>query len=141
MAPLRSREFELTLEERLRALRSLAVPIAQSGLAAGLAWYVAHDLIGHPNAFFAPIAALIALAVVVVVPVNPVRRAREAGRAALSELAGSLEDIAGALETHDVAAVRQALNRARAAEATVTEWQGVLEMGAETARLSPPYWR
>jgi hypothetical protein len=37
--------------------------------------------------------------------------------------------------------VRQALNRARAAEATVKDWQGVLEMGAEIARLSPPFWR
>ena len=35
----------------------------QSALAATLAWWVAHDLIGHRSAFFAPIAALIALGV------------------------------------------------------------------------------
>ncbi len=48
---------------RLEALRALALPIVQSALAAGLAWYLAHDAIGHPRAFFAPIAALIALGV------------------------------------------------------------------------------
>jgi len=34
----------------------------QAGLAAGLAWFVAHDLIGRPVPFFAPIAAVITLA-------------------------------------------------------------------------------
>jgi uncharacterized membrane protein YgaE (UPF0421/DUF939 family) len=52
-----------TVLSRLETLRSLALPIAQSALAAGLAWYLAHDAIGHPRAFFAPIAALIALGV------------------------------------------------------------------------------
>ena len=31
-------------------------------MAAGLAWFVAHDLIGRPTPFFAPIAAVITLA-------------------------------------------------------------------------------
>ena len=35
---------------------------AQSGVAAGLAWFIAHDVIGRPTPFFAPIAAVIALA-------------------------------------------------------------------------------
>ncbi|WP_433827502.1 FUSC family protein [Actinoplanes sp. CA-015351] len=34
---------------------------SQSGLAAGLAWFVAHDLLGRPTPFFAPIAAVITL--------------------------------------------------------------------------------
>lgn len=34
----------------------------QAGVAAGIAWYVAHDLIGRPSPFFAPIAAVITLA-------------------------------------------------------------------------------
>jgi uncharacterized membrane protein YgaE (UPF0421/DUF939 family) len=39
------------------------LPLAlQAGVAAGLAWLVAHDLIGRPNPFFAPIAAVITLA-------------------------------------------------------------------------------
>ncbi|MEU4687195.1 FUSC family protein [Actinoplanes sp. NPDC023714] len=33
----------------------------QAGLAAGLAWFVAHDLLGRPVPFFAPIAAVITL--------------------------------------------------------------------------------
>jgi uncharacterized membrane protein YgaE (UPF0421/DUF939 family) len=43
---------------RGRAGLMLAV---QAGLAAGLAWFVAHDLFGRPMPFFAPIAAVIAL--------------------------------------------------------------------------------
>src|SRR5690349_19664746 len=34
----------------------------QAGLGAGIAWFVAHDVIGRPNPFFAPIAAVITLA-------------------------------------------------------------------------------
>ncbi|WP_433504914.1 FUSC family protein [Pseudonocardia halophobica] len=46
-----------------RRLRMSAVPIVQCGLAAGLAWFVAADLVGHPRPFFAPIAAVISLGV------------------------------------------------------------------------------
>jgi uncharacterized membrane protein YgaE (UPF0421/DUF939 family) len=35
--------------------------ITQASVAAGLAWYIAHDLLGHPDPFFAPIAAAVAL--------------------------------------------------------------------------------
>jgi len=48
-------------ERRLAALRNLALPVGQAAVASALAWYVAHDLIGHPKAFFAPIAATIAI--------------------------------------------------------------------------------
>src|SRR5690349_9683384 len=38
-------------------------PLAlQAGLAAGLAWFIAHGVIGRPSPFFAPIAAVITLA-------------------------------------------------------------------------------
>ncbi len=47
-------------EARMR-LRSALWPAAQAALAAGLAWLVAHDLLGHSQPFFAPIAAAIAL--------------------------------------------------------------------------------
>jgi len=59
---------------RLRVLRATSVQLLQTALAAGLAWYVAHDLLGHKSAFFAPIAAVIALGVI---PGNHVRRAVE----------------------------------------------------------------
>jgi uncharacterized membrane protein YgaE (UPF0421/DUF939 family) len=34
----------------------------QAGVAAGIAWFIAHDVIGRPSPFFAPIAAVITLA-------------------------------------------------------------------------------
>jgi hypothetical protein len=33
--------------------------IAEASVAAGVAWYVAHDVLGHPDPFFAPIAAAV----------------------------------------------------------------------------------
>ena len=44
---------------RIRAGFPLAL---QAGLGAGIAWFIAHDLIGRPSPFFAPIAAVITLA-------------------------------------------------------------------------------
>ncbi|WP_433298640.1 FUSC family protein [Actinoplanes sp. CA-030573] len=44
---------------RIRGGLALAL---QAGVGAGLAWWVAHDLIGRPQPFFAPIAAVITLA-------------------------------------------------------------------------------
>ena len=46
--------------ERLRASAWAAV---QAALAATLAWFVAHRLLGHPQPFFAPIAAAVAMSV------------------------------------------------------------------------------
>jgi uncharacterized membrane protein YgaE (UPF0421/DUF939 family) len=50
-----------TLADRWRRTRSNLLFAVQAGLAAGLAWIVAHDIIGHPRPFFAPIAAVIVL--------------------------------------------------------------------------------
>ncbi len=44
-----------------RRLRSALWPIAQTAVAAGLAWYLARDVLGHHNPFFAPIAAAVCL--------------------------------------------------------------------------------
>ncbi len=46
---------------RLERLRSKGWAIGQCALAAGLAWWVAADLLGHPQPFFAPIAAVVSL--------------------------------------------------------------------------------
>ncbi|WP_026917535.1 FUSC family protein [Gordonia shandongensis] len=46
---------------RVRRLRLSLVPIAQCAIAAGLAWFVAFDLLDHPRPFFAPIAAVASL--------------------------------------------------------------------------------
>src|SRR5690606_35241501 len=52
---------------RLRAsaarLRLSALPIVQCALGAGLAWWIAHDLLGHITPFFAPTAAVISIGV------------------------------------------------------------------------------
>ncbi|MCW2721614.1 MAG: hypothetical protein JWR81_5436 [Pseudonocardia sp.] len=50
---------------RLRGRRVAlsALPIAQCAVAAGIAWFVAKDLVGHPQPFFAPVAAVISLGV------------------------------------------------------------------------------
>jgi uncharacterized membrane protein YgaE (UPF0421/DUF939 family) len=217
----------------LERLEALWLPILQSALAAALAWWIAHDLIGHSSAFFAPIAALIALgvgvtnrprrvveltlgvavgigvgdaliwgigsgvwqlglivllamvaavllgggplfvsqaassavlvatlvgahngsrfvdalvggaiglAVLVAVPIDPLGRAKRAGEEIFAELAATLEDVAAALEARDVAAVREALARARASEALVVGWRQAIEIGRETALLSPLRW-
>jgi len=42
-------------------LRAGAWPIVQAAAAAGLAWYITHDALSHPQPFFAPIAAAISL--------------------------------------------------------------------------------
>jgi Fusaric acid resistance protein-like len=42
-------------------LRSDAIPLLQAALAAGLAWFLARDLVGHAAPIFAPIGALLIL--------------------------------------------------------------------------------
>jgi uncharacterized membrane protein YgaE (UPF0421/DUF939 family) len=42
-------------------LRPALWPITQTSVAAGLAWYLTHDLLGHRQPFFAPIAAVVCL--------------------------------------------------------------------------------
>ena len=62
------------LDAALRRLRTSVLPIVQCGVAAGAAWLVAHDLVGHERPFFAPIAAVISLGVSLA---NRTRRAVE----------------------------------------------------------------
>ena len=42
-------------------LRRVVWPVAQAAVACGMAWYIAHDLLGHPQPFFAPVAATVSL--------------------------------------------------------------------------------
>lgn len=44
-----------------RLARVTVWPILQTAVAAGLAWYLAHDVLGHVQPFFAPIAAAVCL--------------------------------------------------------------------------------
>ncbi|MFC0439804.1 aromatic acid exporter family protein [Kutzneria buriramensis] len=51
------------LRRRFRRLQRTALPIAQAGIAAGGAWLVATDLVGHTQPFFAPAAAVTCIGV------------------------------------------------------------------------------
>lgn len=57
------RRSVVRMGDRVARVRASIVVAIQAGVAAGIAWYVAHDLIGHPRPFFAPIAAVIVLGV------------------------------------------------------------------------------
>ena len=47
----------------LGRVRDVWFTLVQTSAAAGLAWYVAHDVLGHPQPFFAPIAAAVSLSI------------------------------------------------------------------------------
>ncbi|OBA74599.1 hypothetical protein A5641_27385 [Mycobacterium sp. 1554424.7] len=49
--------------EGLKRLRALWFYLVQTSVAAGLSWYIAHDLLSHPQPFFAPIAAAVSLSI------------------------------------------------------------------------------
>ncbi|WP_212839933.1 aromatic acid exporter family protein [Catellatospora sp. IY07-71] len=57
------RRTGVTLRDRVRRVRASAILTVQAAVAAGLAWYVSHDLLGHVQPFFAPIAAVVTLAI------------------------------------------------------------------------------
>lgn len=47
----------------VKRLRDRWFNLVQTSVAAGLAWYLAHDVLGHPQPFFAPIAAAVCLSI------------------------------------------------------------------------------
>lgn len=51
------------ISSRLGRLRSRAFLLVQSALAAGVAWWVASDVLAHPTPFFAPIVAVVCLGI------------------------------------------------------------------------------
>jgi uncharacterized membrane protein YgaE (UPF0421/DUF939 family) len=50
-----------SLRARIARLRSKSWQVGQCAIAAGVAWFVAADLIGHTSPFFAPVAAVVSL--------------------------------------------------------------------------------
>jgi uncharacterized membrane protein YgaE (UPF0421/DUF939 family) len=46
-----------------KRLREVWFNLVQTAVASGLSWYLAHDLLGHPQPFFAPIAAAVSLSI------------------------------------------------------------------------------
>jgi uncharacterized membrane protein YgaE (UPF0421/DUF939 family) len=51
-----------SLRASLDRVRDYIWPITQAAVGAGIAWFLAHIVLGHPQPFFAPIAAVVALA-------------------------------------------------------------------------------
>ena len=51
----------VSFSERVDRLRSKAWQIGQCAVAAGVAWFLAHDVVAHPKPFFAPIVAVVCL--------------------------------------------------------------------------------
>jgi uncharacterized membrane protein YgaE (UPF0421/DUF939 family) len=47
----------------LKRVRAVWFTLVQTSVAAGLAWYIAHDVLAHPQPFFAPIAAAVSLSI------------------------------------------------------------------------------
>ncbi|MFB7720287.1 aromatic acid exporter family protein [Nocardia sp. NPDC056100] len=46
-----------------KRVRSSLLPIVQCAVGAGVAWFIAHNIVGHPQPFFAPMAAMISIGV------------------------------------------------------------------------------
>jgi uncharacterized membrane protein YgaE (UPF0421/DUF939 family) len=44
-------------------LKGMSFTLGQTSFASGLSWYLAHDLLAHPQPFFAPIAAAVCLSI------------------------------------------------------------------------------
>lgn len=51
------------LHKATQRVRTSALPILQCAIAAGIAWFISHNVIGHPQPFFAPMAAIISTGV------------------------------------------------------------------------------
>ncbi len=47
----------------IKRLRGVWFTLVQTSVASGLAWYLAHDVLDHPQPFFAPIAAAVSLSI------------------------------------------------------------------------------
>ncbi|WP_293314022.1 FUSC family protein [Mycobacterium sp.] len=47
----------------LKRLGAVWFTLVQTSVASGLSWYLAHDVLGHPQPFFAPIAAAVCLSI------------------------------------------------------------------------------
>lgn len=84
----------------VRRLRAVLWPITQTSVAAGLAWYIAHRLLGEPQPFFAPMTAVVCLSATNLV------RARRAGQMIVGVSLGILlGELVAALLGRDAVAI------------------------------------
>ncbi len=61
IAPYAARRSRDSIRRRVDRLRSRSFFIGQCALAAGVAWAIARYVVGHPQPFFAPVAAMVCL--------------------------------------------------------------------------------
>ena len=61
IAPYAARRSRDSVRRRVDRLRSRSFFIGQCALAAGVAWAIARYVVGHPQPFFAPVAAMVCL--------------------------------------------------------------------------------
>jgi len=71
-----------SVTDAARRVRAVAWPVLQTSAAAGIAWWVAHDVLGHAQPFFAPIAAAVSLST------SQVQRARRSVQMVIGVLLG-----------------------------------------------------
>jgi uncharacterized membrane protein YgaE (UPF0421/DUF939 family) len=62
MATMQLSQLRFSLGSSLDRVRNAAWPVAQAAGGAGVAWFLAHTVLGHPQPLFAPIAAVVGLA-------------------------------------------------------------------------------
>ncbi|OOK66057.1 putative membrane protein [Mycobacterium kansasii] len=58
----------------MQRLRAVVWPITQTSVAAGLAWYLTHDVLHHRQPFFAPISAVVCMSATNVLRPDALRR-------------------------------------------------------------------
>lgn len=83
------------------------------------------------------IGSAIALLANALIPSNPLRMVRREAEPLLHELGLTLEQVAQALEAHDVEIARAALDRARALDRQIERLREALDVGHETTVLAP----
>jgi uncharacterized membrane protein YgaE (UPF0421/DUF939 family) len=87
------------------------------------------------------VGGAVGLLVVIAIPQHPLRLADAALDPVFAGLAGVLDDIALALEHHDLALAQAALLRARALDQPLNALHNAMETAFETARIAPAWWR
>ena len=83
------------------------------------------------------IGSAVALLANALVPVDPLRIVRREAEPLLRALAATLEDVAAALEAHDVEDAQAAVRRARALDAGTDSLRDALDVGHETTVWAP----
>jgi uncharacterized membrane protein YgaE (UPF0421/DUF939 family) len=83
------------------------------------------------------VGSAVALLANALVPIDPLRLVRREAEPLLHELAVALEEVAMALESHDVEDMQTALRRARGLDERIERLREAVDVGRETTTLAP----